>query len=744
MPRQHPLRSTRIAPALAAVVTLAALVSLAVPALAAGPAAPFPPVDPARVGIPAQALETLAGRVRQMVEEEEIVGGELLVIKNRRTVLRRAFGWKDREAQQPLAVDAVYCVRSMTKPLIGTAIQMLIDDGRLRLDTPVHRILPSFSGPEARRITVEHLLTHTSGLPFSTLDKPLTAYSGLADVAAEAASRELGFEPGSGFQYSDAGSDTLGAIVAAVSGEPAERFIQRRILDPLGMEATHTLLTDDMELRARVPTAYSGGTGSWTEHWKPSDPPIFPFFLSSQSLYTTTSDYARFLALWLDHGTLGDRRLLSAAAVTRALAPHRLVPGQPRRFGDLDLYYGQQWMVYARDTGDGSPRRVLFGHDGSDGTHAWAWPQRDLMVLFFTQSRGTVAGLDLESTIQDLLIDPAGGDSPTDADSPLASEPAESGTVAPGTEATVAGLYWDETNAAAYYVVSVQGRKLVLDRPGRAHLVFKPSRTDGRYVYEGSSDAWIEFVRSDDGSVTAMRSSFGGHVEVAPRHVPPSDLPSVADVVERVRQAHHMDRLAGLGVIRLSGAVELADRHMQGRYSVLFDGTRQRTVADFGAAQEIGVVNGEQAWSYATPTGSRKLGGTQREQALLDRLVVTFGDWRRSYEEVEVLARLKAGDRPLLLVRVVPHETFGATMFVDEASGRVVVVDSLVQVPGVGIVGVQTRFGDYRDVGGLLLPFKTVARFANPQIGTVVWTVEHAEPGVEVPDRAFSRPRSTH
>jgi len=123
---------------------------------------------------------------------------------------------------------------------------------------------------------------------------------------------------------------------------------------------------------------------------------------------------------------------------------------------------------------------------------------------------------------------------------------------------------------------------------------------------------------------------------------------------------------------------------------------------------------------------------------------VTFGDWRRSYDEVEVLARLKAGDRSLLLVRVVPHETFGATMFVDEASGRVVVVDSLVQVPGVGIVGVQTRFGDYRDVGGLLLPFKTVARFANPQIGTVVWTVEHAEPGVEVPDRAFSRPRSTH
>jgi len=77
---------------------------------------------------------------------------------------------------------------------------------------------------------------------------------------------------------------------------------------------------------------------------------------------------------------------------------------------------------------------------------------------------------------------------------------------------------------------------------------------------------------------------------------------------------------------------------------------------------------------------------------------------------------------------------------VDEATGRVVGVDSLVQIPGVGIVGVRTRYDDFRDVGGMVLPFKAVARFATPLIGRIVTAMDHAETGVEVRERVFSRP----
>ena len=278
----------------------------------------FPEAAPESVGIPARALELLAGRLQALVDDGEIVGGELLVIKNRKSVLREAFGWKDRDDEEPLEVDSIYCVRSMTKPFVGTAIQMLIDEGRLRLDTPVHEILPFFAGPQTGKITLEHLLTHTAGFPFTTIGKPLADYADLAEVAAEAAATELLFEPGARFEYSDAGSDTLGAIVAKITGAPVERFLQERILDPLEMRETITLLGDD-DVLARIPSAYSGGTGAWSKHWDPSDPPIFPLFLTSQSLYSTTTDYARFLGA-VD-GRWADRRKAPAVSRGRGARP---------------------------------------------------------------------------------------------------------------------------------------------------------------------------------------------------------------------------------------------------------------------------------------------------------------------------------------------------------------------------------------------------------------------------------------
>ena len=402
----------------------------------------FPEADPQSVGIPARALDMLTARLQSMVANEEIVGGELLVVKDRRTVLREAFGWQDRESELELEPGSVYCVRSMTKPLVGTAIQMLIDEGKLRLDTPVRDVLPFFAGPRTGKITVEHLLTHTGGFPFTTLERPLSEYTDLADVAAEAAKAELLFEPGARFEYSDAGSDTLGAMVATITGAPVEQFIEERILGPLTMSDTFTQIGDDQEVLDRIPSAYSGGTGSWSKHWQSSDSPIFPLFLTSQSLYSTTTDYARFLALWMDGGRVGDRRLLSAEAVARGLEPRQRMTDYLPGFDGLDVYYGQQWTVYTESTGqDGSLE--LFGHSGSDGTHAWAWPEHDLMVLFFTQSRGTLAGVGLERMLQTLLVDQT-------LDDPSLH------TRVPSTEELdqVAGLYWDQSAEHAYYVIT--------------------------------------------------------------------------------------------------------------------------------------------------------------------------------------------------------------------------------------------------------------------------------------------------
>ena len=94
-------------------------------------------------------------------------------------------------------------------------------------------------------------------------------------------------------------------------------------------------------------------------------------------------------------------------------------------------------------------------------------------------------------------------------------------------------------------------------------------------------------MRSEDGTVTAMRTFFGGRVEHDPRHVPQEGLPSVEDVIASVKQAHRVDRLSELGVVRLSGTLKFETRQMEGPLTLLFDATRERTEIHIGAVVDI-------------------------------------------------------------------------------------------------------------------------------------------------------------
>lgn len=692
-------------------------------------AAAFPAAEPETVGIPGQALAQLDNQIQALVDRHKIVGGELLVIKNRRTVFRKAFGWKDRESGLRLDSDAIYSVRSMTKPLVGSAIQMLIDDGRLQLDTPVRTLLPAFDLPRFEHVTVEHLLTHSAGFPFTTMRNPLLAYAGLDAVATEAARAELLFAPGSGFQYSDAGSDILGAIVATVSGLPLERFLQQRILDPLRMADSVTLLGNRANAAQRIPSAYSGGTGQWTKHWEPSDPPMFPIFLGSQSMYASTMDYAKFLAWWMDRGVHDGEPLLSADAVARALTPaHRIEPEPyPGTSGEARTEYGQQWMLRTRSNGGGGRELAMFGHDGSDGTYAWAWPEHDLIVLFFTQSRGTLAGREVMQSVETLLIEQR-----PDAVTAPAVDDAATRT------AGIAGLYWDQDVAHAYYVITPFDDRVELDRPGVMHLVFRPEPGAQRYVAEANPDVWIAFDRGADGNVVAMRTFFGKRIETDPRQTPVEGLPSVKAIIAKVRRAHRIERLPTVGAVHLSGSIDYVSRKMAGRIDHTFDMQRSRLEIAIGPSRQIALTDGSHAWSETSETGIDQLSGRMLQQVLLDRWPALLGDWRTHYEHVSVLNRINFAGRSLVMLRLVPTEGAGDTLYVDETSGELVRRDSLVQIPGIGIAGVQTMFDDYREVGGMRIPFHSKSLFQHPLIGIVEVQYEKAETDVPTTATMFS------
>lgn len=248
---------------------------------------------------------------------------------------------------------------------------------------------------------MEQLLTHRSGLPLSILTS-LNEYPTLDAMANAVGQRGPQFTPGSRFWYSDAGSDSLGALVEVVSGMSLEAFVRERLLEPLAMRDTFYLHEPETP-RHRIASLYYGRAGAWTNIWTPAWD-FYPYAWGSQSLYSTPKDYARFLAMLLDRGIANGGRILSEAAVERILTPISVMTSlgsavpHPSGFPHTECYYGQMSVLYQSAVG-----MEAFGHSGSDGTWAWAWPEQDLMILYFTQSRGQASGVRLETDIAHLV-----------------------------------------------------------------------------------------------------------------------------------------------------------------------------------------------------------------------------------------------------------------------------------------------------------------------------------------------------
>lgn len=678
----------------------------------------FPTTTPIDVGLSPKALEGLDELVASFVEDGEIVGGELLVIKEGKTVLHTAHGWSDREEKRPLVPGSLFCVRSMTKPFIGTSIMILADDKALDLDDPVSKYLPVLDNDTWREVTIEQMLTHTSGLPYSLLiGRGLDSFGSIQEVAALTADYTPDFAPGTNVAYSDQGTDTLTAVVEVASGMPAEDFVRTRILEPLGMSDSRCLLPADEPLRARSASKYMGSRGAWTRFWSPEDPPIFPCFLGSQGLYSTTVDYAKFLAFWMNKGRVGRERVMSARRVRKALTPgpHRLIQGTG--FADLRTEYGCLMTLHMQEQEDGKDELISFGHSGSDGTHAWAFPEEDALVMYFTQSRGNTTGLRVEEALGGLLL----------------GEAYDPNVEAPPLDEFL-GFYW-EGEDDLYRAIVVEGSGLGLEVLGKTVLPLQYVGNDTWRVQPNPATR-LEFQRDEDGNITGYRT--GDHEEF--RFEPSPDLPSVDDVVERVLAAHQLSRLSEVGPIRIHGAIDMPQVGMTGNLDLLLaDGGRFRADFSLGEQFERIAYDGERVW-YASPTEAAGVVEGARAEALKnDSLATYFGDWRQSYAKVEVVQSLspKESERALL-VRLTPKEGYAQTVYIHEETGSIGRLDSISVMPGLGVAGTRTQFGDYREIAGMTLPYRMVTEFATPLLGTMTLIIEDVELNVELSEGAFA------
>ena len=330
----------------------------------------------ASVGMDADLLDEAARIYRDAVDRGDLKGAVLMVARRGVVVLHEAVGWRHEAYRLPMEPDTLFRMASNTKPVIGAAVLILQEDGRLSLDDRAAAHLESFDNPRSRDITIRQLLSHASGLrirpifhPFDPGETP-TLLGAVAKFGAEGPD----VEPGTSYSYNNAGYNTVGAIIEAASGMPLEDFLRARIYDPLGM--TDTLNHEDEAKLHRMATVYRGRRGDdggvvFRQGFTPGDPPDFPVIRASGGMISTAPDYARFLQMFLNRGRYADAQVLSEDSVAAATRGY-IASGERTT-------YGLGWQIASGGA---------YSHSGSDGTMGWVDPGRELIGMVLTQSPG--------------------------------------------------------------------------------------------------------------------------------------------------------------------------------------------------------------------------------------------------------------------------------------------------------------------------------------------------------------------
>ncbi len=180
------------------------------------------------------SLDSIPARMHDVIAANEVPGAVTVVATGDSVLRMDAQGWADPEHKSFMRADSIFWIASMSKPITATAVLMLMEEGKLSLDDPIAKYVPELAGLKTAdgktpRITLRHLLTHTSGMGEATDEEAKTART-LSDLVPAFATKPLAFEPGSQWKYCQSGILTLGRIVEIVSGEPFEVFLRKRFV----------------------------------------------------------------------------------------------------------------------------------------------------------------------------------------------------------------------------------------------------------------------------------------------------------------------------------------------------------------------------------------------------------------------------------------------------------------------------------------------------------------------------------
>ena len=357
----------------------------------------------AKRGLDSERLLRLATRMQSLADEGAIVGAVALVAMPGRVLSIRAAGFQDLESREPMRSDMIFDVRSVTKVVTAIGVMTLVEEGKLALNDPVEKYLPEFRKTDRQTnaaptpITIHHLLTHTSGLPFSrpaeiediTIKRDRT----LADVVTLLAKQEPEFAPGTQFRYASSGFAILGRIIEVVSGKAYDQFIKERVFDPLGMHDSFFFIP--AEKRNRLAAIYRRRDGKlerWheiEEHSKRAK-----YAAPEFGMYSTAVDLAALCEMMLNGGTYHGRRILSPMSVMAMTSNH--TTNVRSAITQRPAYQGLGWGLSGDPLSD-FPLTTAgsYGHNGAFGSIIWIDPKERLIRIFLEHLFGAGSEVDI-------------------------------------------------------------------------------------------------------------------------------------------------------------------------------------------------------------------------------------------------------------------------------------------------------------------------------------------------------------
>jgi len=370
---------------------------------------PVPMAKPEEVGLSSVQLKKIEEATAKNIDEGIIPGAVMLVARHGKVAWVSVQGKREPGSADPMKLDSIFRIYSMTKPMVSLALMQFVEEGRLQVSDPVSKFLPEMgkmkvgteaTGPDgkpvlrlsdpARQMTVQDLMRHTAGLVYGARGTGLV-YQSYRDAkigdrgatneefVARLARMPLNFNPGDRWEYS-VSVDVQGRLLEVLAGKKLGEVLAERIYQPLGMTDTGFQVPADKLSRVAQPAPGTSGKTT-TVRFKVDDGAKYES--GGGGLMSTTEDYLRFVSALANGGAFNGKRIIGRKTLEFMAADHAGArPGRPPGFG-----FGLGFEVRTAVGDSAQPGSIgEYGWSGAAGTTFWVDPKEQLYAIYMVQA----------------------------------------------------------------------------------------------------------------------------------------------------------------------------------------------------------------------------------------------------------------------------------------------------------------------------------------------------------------------